>query len=666
LTNIEWEPLLEMFIFETTQMLEQLEQNILKGEEAKIFDASDINEIFRIMHTIKSSAAMMQCLPISKVAHSVEDLFSCLREDKPQNIEYSILTDLILDVLDFMKAGIEKVSARVELNDDPTRLIQKINDRLYAIKNENGDGNKEFILCNNYRATIFFEDDCGMEHLRAFTLVHNLKEHTESMDEIIPSNLDEDKSQEIIKQEGLKIRFRSLKTNEQMHEILSNNPFIRDLLFEQILEEQETLNTAKGESYQSKEGGAEEENTNKTVHQNLISVNVTKLDMLMDIVGELVISEAMVLQNPDLTGLKIDNFQKSSIQLQKITNELRDIVMSIRMLPLSTTFRKMQRLVRDMSKKLDKEVRLITSGEETEVDKNIIENISDPLMHLVRNSLDHGIESSEEREATNKPKIGTISLEAKHVGSDVLIIIKDDGGGLDKKKILAKAKANGLLHKAENEMSDKEIYNLIFLPGFSTKESVTEFSGRGVGMDVVMRSIGNIGGTVSVDSKEGAGSTITMKIPLTLAIIDGMIIQVGKGWYTLPITAIRESFRPNEHDIIKDSENHEMIIVRGQCYPIIRLHELYKIHTKITDFKNGILVMVEQGEKSICLFADALLGQQQVVVKSLPNYIRNVKKIVGVTGCTLLGDGNISLILDIGSLIDFRNINLIKNYKSNL
>jgi len=665
LTNIEWEPLLEMFIFETSQMLEQLEQSILKGEEAKVFDASDINEIFRIMHTIKSSAAMMQCTPISKVAHSVEDLFSCLREDKPQNIEYSLLTDLILDVLDFMKAGIEKVSARVELNDDPTRLIHKINDRLQTIKKENEDKNSELVSCNHYQVTIFFEDDCGMEHLRAFTLVHSLKEHTESMDEIIPNNLEEDKSQEIIKLEGLKIRFSSFKTNEQMHEVLSNNPFIKDLLFEQIMEEQEKINSVQEEATALKEGVAEEENTNKAVHQNLISVNVTKLDMLMDIVGELVISEAMVLQNPDLSGLKIDNFQKSSIQLQKITNELRDIVMSIRMLPLSTTFRKMQRLVRDMSKKLDKEVRLITSGEETEVDKNIIENISDPLMHLVRNSLDHGIESPEAREAVSKPKVGTIILEAKHVGSDVLIMIKDDGGGLDKKKILAKAKANGLLHKAESDMTDKEIYNLIFLPGFSTKESVTEFSGRGVGMDVVMRSIGNIGGTVSVDSKEGAGSTITMKIPLTLAIIDGMIIQVGKGWYTLPITAIRESFRPNEHDIIKDAENHEMIIVRGQCYPIIRLHEFYKIHTKVTDFKNGILVMVEQGEKSICLFADALLGQQQVVVKSLPNYIRNVKKIVGVTGCTLLGDGNISLILDIGSLIDFRNINLIKNYKSN-
>jgi two-component system chemotaxis sensor kinase CheA len=388
-----------------------------------------------------------------------------------------------------------------------------------------------------------------------------------------------------------------------------------------------------------------------SVQQSIISVSVAKLDRLLDLVGEMVIAEAMVIQNPDLFGLELDNFDKAARQLNKITNEMQDTVMSIRMVPLSTTFHKMHRIVRDMCRKLMKDVKLEIIGEETEVDKNIIEHISDPLMHLVRNAVDHGLETTSERLTAEKPGTGTITLEAKNVGSDVLIIIRDDGRGLDKNKIIHKAKEQGLLNKSAEEMTDKEIFNLILLPGFSTKDSVTEFSGRGVGMDVVTKNIELVGGTISVDSVYGKGTVITMKIPLTLAIIDGMNIRVGKSCYTIPIISIKESFRPKEKDIITDPDGNEMIMVRGQCIKVLRLHELYNVKTDITNLTKGIIIMAEQDEKNVCILADELIGQQQVVVKTLPKYIQSIKRIRGLSGCTLLGDGSISLILDISGFI---------------
>jgi len=326
------------------------------------------------------------------------------------------------------------------------------------------------------------------------------------------------------------------------------------------------------------------------------------------------------------------------------------------MVPLSVTFNKMHRIVRDMCKRLDKDVHLEIIGEETEVDKNIIEHISDPLMHLVRNSIDHGIEQPQERLALGKPRTGTITLEAINTGSDVQIIVRDDGKGLNKEQILKKARENNLLFKNEEDMSDKEIFNLILLPGFSTKENVTEFSGRGVGMDVVRKNIEKVGGTLFVDSTEGRGTVITLKIPLTLAIIDGMNIKVGRSRYTIPINSIKESFRPKEGDIITDPDGNEMIMVRGQCYLIRRLHKLFMVQTDITKFTDGIILMLDQDEKTVCVFADELLGQQQVVVKALPQYIRNFNKVRGLAGCTLLGDGSISLILDIAGILSYENL----------
>ncbi len=388
--------------------------------------------------------------------------------------------------------------------------------------------------------------------------------------------------------------------------------------------------------------------------QSLVSVNQTKLDQLMDLVGELVTTESMVASNPDLRGLQLDNFNKSTRELRKLTDELQDIVMSIRMVPLSGVFQKMARLVRDMSKKLGKEVEFVTAGGETEVDKTINEAIGDPFMHMIRNSMDHGIEPTEERIAAGKPAVGRVSMEAKNVGGEIVIIISDDGGGLDTERIMRKARESGLLTKPESEYTDREIFGMIMLPGFSTNQEVTEYSGRGVGMDVVRQNIEKIGGSLTIDSKRGEGSTFTIKIPLTLAIVDGMELQVGDTTYTMSITSIQQSFKVSEDvRILYNTDDTEMVMIRGECFPLIRLHQLFDAPTEVTKLEDGILLLIESGENKACIFADALLGEQQVVVKPFPNFLNkySVKKI-GLSGCTILGDGSISLILDANNLLN--------------
>lgn len=683
------EPMLDMFIFETSQLLEQLEQIILESEKEGAVSEVSINEIFRIMHTIKGSAAMMMFQDISSLAHTIEDLFYFLREEKPAQVDYGELSDLILRGGDFIRIEIEKIKNNDEADGNASALIEEFNRYLSKWKDENKfkasqtssqeekqkyyiSQNKDLVVHykNAYQAVIYFEDGCEMENIRAYTIIHNLKEFASDISYIPADILDNDDTKEMIRRDGFRVFLKTDYTYDQLYEFFQQTIFLKDMELTQLEEEQEAkkpsadlqVNPVKMphmEKATQPEAISAEENQLDSIHksagstQSIISVNVAKLDKLMDLVGEMVISKAMVIQNPDLQGLELDNFQKAASQLSKITMEIQDTVMSIRMVPLSVTFQRMHRIVRDMCKKLNKDVRLEMIGEETEVDKNIIEHISDPLMHLVRNSIDHGIESTDERMAMGKPKTGTITLEAKNAGSDVLITVRDDGKGLNREKILKKARENKLLYKDENEMTDKEIFNLILLPGFSTKENITEYSGRGVGMDVVCKNVEMIGGSIAIESKEGKGTAITMKIPLTLAIIDGMIIKVGKSSYTIPITTIKESFRPKEKDTITDPDGNEMIMVRGKFYPIIRLHEKFNVQTDITDFCNGIIIMVEQDEKEVCLFADELVGQQEVVVKALPEYLKRFKKVNGLAGCTLLGDGSISLILDIGGLINY-------------
>lgn len=678
------EPMLEMFIFETTQNLEQLEQITINSEKNGTFSAEEINTIFRIMHTIKGSAAMMLVNEVSALAHSIEDIFFYMREKKPQQVNCSALTDIVLAAADFIQTEIGKLQDGAQADGSAQALTEQTRCFLAVTKEENGDsalpqapkpqkkqqyyigaekgkedepGGQHF-----YRAVIFYLDDCEMENIRAYTALNLVKELVGEMHTAPENVLEDEDSVERIRAQGFKMWFTSQQPFEEMKKTLDQTIFLRELQFEEFDAPESCPDwPAQPQRVEVKEIVLEDAPPIKPVlapkkaesaaaHSAMISVNVNKLDVLMDLVGELVIAEAMVTQHPELKGLELDGFYKAARQLKKISNELQDSVMSIRMVPLAATFQKMNRIVRDMSKKLSKQVELSLIGEETEVDKNVIEHISDPLMHLIRNSIDHGIESPEERASQGKRPVGKITLEAKNAGNEVLLNIIDDGRGLNREKILQRARDHDLIYKNEADLTDREIYAFIFAPGFSTKEKVTEFSGRGVGMDVVMKNINAVGGTVLVNSAPGEGSVVTLKIPLTLAIIAGMTVQVGASSYTIPIASIRESFRPEAKNIVMDPEGAEMIMVRGQCYPVARLHALYRIKNAVEQLTEGIIIMAETEGRTIGVFADRLVGQQQIVVKPVPLYIKNVADITGISGCTLLGDGSISLILDIAGL----------------
>jgi two-component system chemotaxis sensor kinase CheA len=706
--------MLEAYVYETSQIIDSLEQLMISSENDGVFSDENINEIFRFMHTIKGSSAMMMFNDISTLAHRMEDIFFVLRENKKVEYDFTTLVDVILESIDFFKLELLKIKDNETPDGDNSELLEKVSNYLEQIRGDKGTGEtkevkKELVKGKKkdresqtdtsnkkdkelqtdtsnkkdkelqtdttnanvkyYKANIHFKKDAQMENLRAFTVINNVGELAEEIEYYPDDVIDNDAASEEIRQKGFQIFCKSCE-EKQLEKYLADTILMESLEFEEIEpSEYQKLISKKDKDLANEKDSDKTKNVSQNASdkkqkqdassfskQSIISVNVDKLDSLMDMVGELVIAEAMVSQNPEVTSLEIESFDKASRQLHKITGELQDLVMAIRMVPLSTTFLKMNRIIRDMTRKLDKNVVLEIYGEETEVDKNIIEKIADPLMHIIRNSLDHGIESEEERIKAGKQAQGTVTLEAKNSGSDVLIIVRDDGKGLNKKAIYDKALIQGLVNRPFEEMSDREIHSLILNPGFSTKEEVTEFSGRGVGMDVVSKNITSIGGTVIVDSEYGVGTTIILKIPLTLAIIEGMNIKVGDARFTLPIVTIRESFRPNNPDIIKDPEGQEMIMVRGLCYPIMRLHDFYKIPTRVTSFNEGILIMVEENEKSCCIFADELLGQQQVVVKTLPDYVKKYKQIKGLGGCTLLGDGSISLILNIGEF-ELSNVN---------
>ena len=380
-----------------------------------------------------------------------------------------------------------------------------------------------------------------------------------------------------------------------------------------------------------------------------IRVDTGKIDTLINMVGELVITQSMLsLIGEHFTLNKLDQLKNGLLQLERHTRELQLSVMNVRMLPINVVFSRFPRLAHDMSSKSGKKIELKLVGEHTEVDKNVVELLSDPLVHLVRNSLDHGIEMPDVRLAVGKPEIGTVTLEAYHRGGNIVIEVKDDGKGLDKGKLRAKAVEKGLI-EPEAILTDKQTYELIFLPGFSTAEQLTDISGRGVGMDVVQRNIQALGGNIEIFSESGQGSTICIYLPLTLAILDGQSVAVGDEIYIVPLGAIIESLYIKEEDVQRVAGKGETFMLRDQYLPIIRMHEIFKVPmAKYTKLSEGLLVVVEGRGVRCALFVDELLGQQQVVIKSLE---ANYRRVEGVSAATILGDGSVALILDIPGLV---------------
>ncbi len=380
-----------------------------------------------------------------------------------------------------------------------------------------------------------------------------------------------------------------------------------------------------------------------------IRVDLDKVDKLVDLVGELALAEMMVVQNPALEGLEAEEFDRAVHHLDRVISELQYVSMSLRMMPIVSTFRKLIRLVHDLSYKSSKSVKLLTAGEETEVDKTVVDLIADPLVHIVRNAIDHGIEPPEDRKVAGKPETGTVTIEAKHEGGEVWIEVSDDGRGLSREKILKKARQMELVNGDGADLKDEEVYALILEPGFSTAEKITEVSGRGVGMDVVKRNLEKINGHVDIASRPGEGSKFTLRIPLTLALMDGMLVQVGSARYIVPLLNIRECIRPRREDITVTMDGQEIVRVRDDLIPVVRLHLLHHVTPEYTALDEALLLMVEHRGACFCVMVDAVLGQQQAVIKGLSDYVGNVR---GVSGCTILGDGTVSLILDIGSLWD--------------
>lgn len=376
-----------------------------------------------------------------------------------------------------------------------------------------------------------------------------------------------------------------------------------------------------------------------------IRVDIGKVDSLINMVGELVITQSMLsMMGQDFNMERVEHLKDGLDQLERHTRELQESVMLIRMVPISFAFNRFPRMVHDLSVKLDKKIELKMSGETTEVDKTVIEKIGDPLVHLIRNSLDHGIESPEERLAADKPEMGLIELRAYHKGGSIVIEIQDDGCGLPKDRILNKAIEQGIAD-ADHDLSERQIYELIFQPGFSTTNSVSDLSGRGVGMDVVRRNINELGGAVEISSEEGVGSTFTIRLPLTLAILDGQIISAGSDTYIMPLVSIVESLQIQPEMINMVAGRGETIRLRDEYIPIIRLHEVFEIEdAKASDLCDGLLVIVEGDGRRCGLFVDDLIGQQQVVVKSLE---ANYQQVEGISGATILGDGSVALILDV-------------------
>ena len=678
--------ILDAYLYETNTLLEQLDSIVLSAEQKDSFSEDDINTIFRIMHTIKGSSAMMEFNSIMTIAHRAEDLFSIIREQSINVVPEAKrpeLFDLLFQTIDFFRQEIEHIENEEPLTENIDSLLEKVNSFIHQI--QSGGAPEAPAAAQTaapaasphagfpFALQVFFDEGCGMENLRALMLVNSVRELCADSDfRYEPANVESDPSTAAaIVESGFMLYFKNQGDRDNAIHAVTGAGSVRTY---QSIDHAEAeapapaapakapaapakapapapAAAAKAPAAPAKAPAPAAGGATHHHKESLISVNLSKLDELMAVVGEIVITESMVTASPDLKGLKLDAFTKSARQLRKLTDELQDVSMSLRMVPVSSTFQKMNRIVRDMCKKLGKQARLTLIGEDTEVDKTIVDSIGDPIMHIVRNSMDHGIEENvQDRINAGKDPVGEIILSARHTGSEVIIEVKDDGQGVSYEGVLNKAIRNGIA-SPDVEYSHKDILNFLMAPGFSTNTQVTEFSGRGVGMDVVKRNVEDVGGTVSISSEPGQGMTPTVRGPVIVAVMDGVEVSVGRSIFTSPTHNIRQSFKVSEGDLIHDASGGELFKCMGSYYPVVRMRDRYRIEGGCTEIGDGILIWLESGELSYCLFVDELLGEQQVVVKPLPSYLNRFSvKQSGIAGCTILGDGNISIILDVSNL----------------
>jgi two-component system chemotaxis sensor kinase CheA len=581
-----------------------------------------INAIFRGIHSIKGSAGFLGLTDMQKLSHELETLLDMARKG-----EITITQEIIgvcLNAIDVLRKLRENLAIKVDKilgkvadsNSSPKEQpinIQPIIDKILSILNKETNQKKGSVekQCDT---------DVPMSESTQADTSQTGKPEGESREGYLGEILVDDG---VISQEQLDKALQ--EKDRKIGEILVDEGVTTPDKIDKALQQQ---------SLQRQSG----------LQSRTVKVDTNKLDSLFDLVGELVISTTLI--SGEMKSTNNNGSSKNLPQLNKITKDIQNQVMSMRMVSLKQTFQKMSRLVRDVSKQAGKQIKLQISGEETELDKNVIEEIADPLVHILRNSIDHGIEPENERVDKGKPKEGTVRLSAFHKGGNIVIEIEDDGKGLQKDRILKKAIEKGII-KDQSETSDNQIYNLIFAPGFSTAEKITNISGRGVGMDVVKRNIDKLRGKAEVTSHEGKGTLVTIKLPLTLAIIDGIVVKVGNMKYIIPTISIEESLRPKQEEINTIKNKGEVINMRGNLFPLVRLHKLYNIQTTMTNPWDAIAVIVETEGGRISIMVDELLGQQQVVIKSLGERFKNVK---GISGGAILGDGKVGLILDVSGI----------------
>lgn len=654
----------QSFLEETNERIAALEQGLLQLESAPS-DTEQLNAIFRAAHSIKGAAGSLGFTHIAEFTHVLETLLGQVRSGSVGVAgEHA---SILLQAVDALRELVSSIDSNGPMSESTRAVMGRIAQASASLTT--GEGQSEQSTPNNLkspaepanahqlgpqvgrrrvRVTVCPRPEFFVSGLDPLLLFRDLSRLGES--EGVVADLSKVPALAQIEPEKCYVAFTSvLRTNVADDQIRDVFAFVEDTCDVRVTDdvaapvERRAAAASPTAALPTVLDASQPKGTASTLR-----VATEKVDALIDLVGEIVIAHSMVKQLVQSAGLPPDSALQNAVSaLEHNTQDLQARVMAIRMVPIATAFARFPRLVRDLSASLGKNAVIEIEGGETELDKGVVERLSDPLTHLVRNSIDHGLESAQERLAQNKLEQGKIRLAARHEAGGVIIEVSDDGHGLDAAKIRAKAEAQGLLRGGES-VTDDQIHSLIFEPGFSTAEVISDVSGRGVGMDVVKRTIDSLSGSISIVTQLGKGTTFRIKLPVTLAILDGLTLGVGEQRFIVPLLSVAESFRPTPKEYKRVVGQGEIVLVRGHALPLIRLHERYEIADAEHDPMRALVVIVEADNGRVALLVDSLLGQSQVVLKSLEAHYQRVE---GVMGATILGDGRVSLILDIPGML---------------
>ncbi len=673
--SIDLEQFHQVFFEESLENLDLIEQTLIDINIEKNLDPEMINSIFRGAHSIKGGSGTFGFTEVTDFTHLMETLLDQVRDGERQLTQE--LVDALLKSCDCLRSWFDSLQTKSPIDTDIAKPLVAIFETMLNEDGADSESSKtEPVVADKESSAVKGETEnswiisfapqsgillTGNEPVRIFRQLEKMGElkvtvDISSLPELNLLSVDECYL-------NWRIELTSNATKKDIEEVfewvIDECSLDISAKTEESPKQDESTVTARftEEGNASKEqASSDEKNTPEkqafvaapSSANSSIRVGIDKVDNLINLVGELVITQSMLSElGTNFEMAKIERLSNGLEQLLHNTKELQENVMRIRMLPISFAFNRFPRMIRDLSMKIGKKVDLQIYGENTELDKTVMEKISDPLVHLVRNAIDHGIETHEQRKAMGKPEIGTIKLDAYHKGGNIVIEITDDGKGIDAEVIAAKAIEKGVISDTTG-MTDTQIHELIFEPGFSTAESISDISGRGVGMDVVKRNIKELGGRIDIESEKGKGSTFKVHLPLTLAILDGQLIRVGNEVYIIPLIAIVESLQIKPELVKSVSGNMKVYRLRDDNVPIIPIHQEFGIETEATELENSLLVVVEGDGTKVGLLVDDLLAQQQVVIKSLET---NYKRVEGISGATILGDGSVSMIIDVPGLI---------------